>query len=274
MKLGYSPTTASILDLEQAFRVAERLDFEFIELSCELVEIAPRVQTSGRVLELSRASGVGVTVHLPFVDLNLASLIPETRRVALERVQRGLDYAANVGARCAVLHSGQNPFYQPIAVSYAEEALRESFVALKQAEVPIALENLAVSRFDIIRGPTTLQRFSKEAGFANCLDIGHAFVEQHQSWRSEEEGGKDLIQDYLDILGENIIHLHIHGNDGYADQHRPTSEGMIPFERYTELLSDFAGGICLEVAGGEGTLELSVKHLRGLTTGLVAGAHD
>ncbi len=267
MKLGYSPTTASVLELDEAFKLAFKLELDFIELAFELQEISAGTQPPARVGELSRATGVGVSVHLPFVDLNLASLIPKTRALAVERVQRGLDYAAAVGAHCGVLHSGQNPFYHPLAVPLAENALRASLAALHN-NVPVALENLALSRADFVRGPEALKSLSDEAGFATCFDFGHAFVEGC----AEEEAGDALIEHYLDTLGCNIIHLHLHGNDGSADQHLPTDEGRVPYARHAGFLSSFEGTACLEVAGGRDALARSVKHIRSLAAGPYAQA--
>ena len=277
MKLGYSPTTASVLELDDAFELAVELELEFIELAFELQEISAQTQPPARVRELSRATGVETTVHLPFTDLNLASLIPKTRALSVERVQRGLDYAAAVGAHCGVLHSGQNPFYHPLAVPLAENALRASFAAL-EANVPVALENLALSRADFVRGPDALQALTVEAGFANCFDFGHAFVEgctedtenttENTADACSQGGthaGDALIARYLDVLGSRVIHLHLHGNDGSADQHLATDEGSVPYTRYAGFLNAFGGTACLEVAGGKEALARSVTHIRALT---------
>ena len=270
MKLGYSPTTASVLELDDAYKLAVELELEFVELAFELQEISAQTQPPARVLALSRATGVETTVHLPFTDLNLASLIPKTRALAVERVQRGLDYAAAVGAHCGVLHSGQNPFYHPLAVPLAENALRASFAALG-ASVPVALENLALSRADFVRGPDALHALADEAGFANCLDFGHAFVEGCTGGYVEDDAeggahsGDALIARYLDVLGDRVIHLHLHGNDGSADQHLATDEGSVPYARYAGFLNAFGGTACLEVAGGKEALARSVAHIRALT---------
>ena len=280
MKLGYSPTTASVLELDEAFGLACELELDFVELAFELQEISASTQPPARVCELSRATGVGVSVHLPFVDLNLASLVPKTRALAVERVQRGLDYAAAVGARCGVLHSGQNPFYHPLAVPLAENALRASFAALR-SEVPVALENLSLSRADFVRGPEALRRLTLEAGFANCFDFGHAFVEGCTVEGCTQEGAEEtggacagdaLVENYLNVLGSSIIHLHLHGNDGSADQHLPTDEGRVPYARHAGFLGSFEGTACLEVAGGRDALERSVAHIRSLAAGPYAHA--
>ena len=264
MNLGYSPTTAAILNLEHAFRLAVDLELQFVELSWEPYEIAPEVQPARTVMELAKATGVGTTLHLPFVDLNLASLVPSARSMAVDRTLAALEYAGMIGATCAVIHSGQNYFYHPLTLQYAREAMKESFAALRDAPVPIALENLAQSPFDLVREPDALHAVTHEAGFGNCLDFGHAHVESSQPCRPDDKRGEDLLQRYIDTLGNNIIHLHLHGNDGTTDQHRATCEGTVPLERYASYLRTFPGTTCLEVAGGEDALRTSVKHIKRL----------
>ena len=261
MNLGYSPSTASVLDLEDAFKLAHELDFTFVELAWEIFEILPDAGLLERAKELSRATGVGISVHLPFVDLNLASLVPSARKNAVERVKRALEEAAGLDAICGVLHTGQNALYHALAVSYAEKALAKSFAEFSEV-VPVAVENLALSKQDLIRGPEALRDLTENAGFHNCLDFGHAYVEAGRT------GEKGLTERYFEVLGERIIHLHVHSNDGVTDQHRPLSEGTLPYHRYANFLRGFSGTVCLEVTGGAEGVRSSATYLRTVVEGL------
>ena len=261
MNLGYSPSTASVLDLEDAFKLAHELDFTFVELAWEIFEILPDAGLLERAKELSRATGVSISVHLPFVDLNLASLVPSARKNAVERVQRALEGAAELDAICGVLHTGQNSVYHPLAASYAVKALGKSFAEFSEV-VPIAVENLALSKQDLIHGPQALRDLTEEAGFHNCLDFGHAYVEAGRT------GERDLTERYFEVLGERIIHLHVHSNDGGADLHQPLSDGSLPYHRYATFLRNFSGTVCLEVTGGAEGVRNSALHLRTLVEGL------
>jgi len=263
MKLGYSPTTATILNLDEAFKLAVELELHFVELAYELSEIVPQFQSEAQVRELSRTTGVGTTMHLPFVDLNLASLIPAARTVAVERVQRAIDFAAAVGSSCGVLHTGTNPFHHTVTQEYARAALDQSLSALADSPLPLALENLALEREGLLHGPQALLEVTEQHHLHNCLDFGHAHVEAHHPWREPGPGG-DLIQGYLDTLGNRIIHLHLHNNDSSGDQHLPTTEGTIPYHRYIPYLQRFNGTICLEIGGSAERVRTSVRHLRAL----------
>ncbi|HEX2862994.1 MAG TPA: TIM barrel protein, partial [Deinococcales bacterium] len=106
MKLGYSPFTNRLTPLDEAYRLAMELKLDFIELAWDVQELDPRTQPAGAVRELARATGVGCTLHLPFVDVNLASLMPGVAANSVARVQRALDYAGEVNAIVGVLHTG------------------------------------------------------------------------------------------------------------------------------------------------------------------------
>lgn len=267
MKLGYSPTTAAILNLDEAFKLAVELELHFVELAWELSEIVPQFQSEAQVRELSRTTGVTTTMHLPFVDLNIASLIPAARMVAVERVQRAIEFAVAVDSSCGVLHTGHNPLHHVPIREYARAALDQSLSTLAGSPLPLALENLALEPEGLLHGPQALLAVTKQHDLNNCLDFGHAHVEVGRPWH-EPKQGEDLIQSYLDTLGNRIIHLHLHNNDGSDDQHLPTTEGTIPYHRYIAFLQRFTGTICLEIGGGAEQVRTSVRHLRTLAYGL------
>lgn len=263
MRLGFTPYTAGVLDLEDAFRLAFELELEFIELSWDLQELDSRAQPAERVRELSAATGVGTTVHLPFVDLNLASLMPGVRENSVRRVRAGLEYAAAVSASVGVLHTGSVPARHPSVLAAARAALERSLDDVGNL-VPVALENLALTGNDLLRGPAELAAAARREGQGNALDFGHAFVEGCTTEPAEALGpggpgaGDDRLRSYLSGL-DRILHLHLHDNDGKTDQHQALGAGRIPWAEHAGFLRGFAGTACLEVAGGEGALRRSVE---------------
>jgi sugar phosphate isomerase/epimerase len=257
MRLGFSPVTAGMLDVPGSFRLAESLGLAFVELSFDLHEVAPALQDATLIAELVAATGVGVTVHLSYVDLNLASLIPAARRTSVDRTLRGLDYAHRVGAHCGVLHSGLHYLPHPQAEQLVTQALEASLGELALSSVPIALENLVLTDHDFVRGPRHLHDITTRHGMQNCLDFGHAHVEGLRD-------GCDRLAEYRLLLGERVIHLHVHDNDGSGDAHLPVGEGTIDYAAHADFLAAFTGTVCLEVRSGEEGVRASVSHLRRL----------
>ena len=255
MKLGFSPVSAAILDLDAAFKLATELELDFVELSFDLYEALPDMQSVEQVRELSSATGIGSTLHLSYVDLNLASVIPAARRMAIDRTLRGLEFAEAVGSMCGVLHTGHNriPFEQARMLALA--ALEESLSEFEGSSVPVALENLVLTEADVVRDSAELAEITRRHGMGNCLDFGHANIEARAS-------GQETIPGYLESM--NLIHLHLHNNHGEQDEHLPTDQGTLDYSQILPQLSGFQGTACLEISTGEAGVRQAVKHLRSL----------
>ena len=259
MKLGYSSATAGIYDIDEVFKLAEDLALDFVELTFEVSSFLKNAQSVKKVNELQATTGIEVSLHLPFIDLNIASLIPAVRQATVDETLRALDYAQKINAIASVLHTGSFFLYQPVELERSLEALDKSLAALEPAQHNIALENLAVFSDSVIKEPDMLKEITDRFNFNNCLDMGHAFIEQNHDWTLPSD---DLIQDYIDTLGSRISHLHLCNNDGKIDLHQATDNGSIDFAKYRDYFLEFKGSICLEVAGGKEAVRNSAKQLK------------
>jgi sugar phosphate isomerase/epimerase len=268
VKLGFTPINAQMLDLERAFRFAAELELDFIELTFDLQEIEPLSQPVQAVRELTRATGIGTTVHLSYVDLNLASLMPNVRENSVARTNRGLEYAKEIGALLGVLHTGLIPMRHPLIMPRARAALTQSLEEITPL-VPIALENLGLDSYDLLRGPSELEAYTTAARFGNCIDLGHALVEGCTTDRLDGSGtgglinGLDRLESYKAGLS-NVIHLHLQDNDGSDDQHHTLGTGSIDWAVQRDWLRNFSGSATLEISGGEDEVRQSVTFLRDL----------
>jgi sugar phosphate isomerase/epimerase len=268
VKLGFTPINAQMIDLEQAFRLAAELELDFVELTFDLQEIEPRSQPVQAVRELIRATGVGVSVHLSYVDLNLASLMPGVRENSVNRTNRGLEYAHEINAIVGVLHTGLVPMRHPLIMPRAHAALEQSLSEIKPL-VPVVLENLALDGYDLLRGPAELEAVTKKAGFANCIDLGHALVEGCTTELNDGTGsgglhnGLNRLESYKTGLS-SVTHLHLQDNDGSDDQHHALGTGGINWPAQRDWLRGFNGSASLEINGGEAEIRQSVLFLREL----------
>jgi len=256
MRLGYSAVTAGIVDIRQSFEVAARYGLD-IELSSDMAEIFPQLPGPGELREMGRAAGVGFTLHLPFVDLNLASLIEPAWRTSVDRMLRALDYGAAAGARVGVLHTGQVPMRHPKLVEMGFERLRQALAEMQNPPIPVAIENLVLDDQDLLRTPEELVRIVEEAGegFGYTLDLPHAFV----------QGGAGQIKAYLEAMRASkapLLHLHLHDNDGDWDAHLPVGAGSLPYVDFREDLADFTGTAALEVTRGEEGVRSSLEAIK------------
>lgn len=175
MRLGFTPFNAE-LDYEAAFPLAAELGLD-LEVAYDLHEAFP-LPGARELRATGEALGVGFTLHLPFVELNPASLIPSVRKLSQERLLRALEFGEALGAKVGVLHTGLIPVRHPVAERLAWEALEETLALLRDPPIPVALENLALWEQDLVRGPEELRRLlERHPHFGFCLDVGHALVE-------------------------------------------------------------------------------------------------
>ncbi len=250
MRLSFSPFNAG-MGYEEAFRLAAELGLD-LEVPYDLHE-ALALPDAKALRATGEALGVGFTLHLPFVEMNPASLIPSVRALSEERLKRSLEFGEALGAKVGVLHTGQVPVRHPLALDLAREALEKTLSALLPLPFPVALENLALAEEDLLRGPeelkALLERFP-QYGF--CLDVGHALVEL---------GPRGPLL-YWEALGDRLLHLHLHDNHGKRDDHLPVGSGAVPWEKFAPRLAGFTGTAALEVGGGSQGVRQSLARLK------------
>jgi sugar phosphate isomerase/epimerase len=270
LKLGYTPFNAQILDLETAFRLAGELELQFVELSWDLCELDPNGYRLARVQELVGHTGIAISLHLPFIECNIASLMPGVTENSLLRIERAFEYGSAAGAMLGVLHTGRIPARHPLVIAGAKARLAASLLQLSPP-FPVALENLALDEYDLLRGPGELAAFTP-TGFGNTLDLGHALVEGCTTEAQEHLGPGGLAAGHARLASyqaelANIIHLHLQDNHGITDDHLPLGQGSIDWAAQRDFLQSFRGTIDLEVGGGAAGVRESVVFLRQLLAG-------
>ena len=238
MKLGVSlwgtyhqkdPATAP--SLAEAVRSISRLD------ACLGVEIwgsrfRDEDQVSGSALSdlVDTCRGVGyVTQH---VQGRHWSWNPTALR-------REIALAQHVGAETLVLH--------PVCLGLHDESDRPDWPEIRRIAdvaatqgVRLAVENMVDSMWSLDRILETLGDDPEQTNLGICIDIGHA----HQS----HDAGREPVYNYLERYASQLVHLHLHDNDGHDDAHLLPGEGTVDWRRVTQLLSrtNFEGTAVLE----------------------------
>jgi sugar phosphate isomerase/epimerase len=213
----------SLLEKNLALLLKLRLQPE-IAFKCEDLEKPP----SGLVncCQRLREAGLGVTVHGPFMDLNPGALDPLVREATRHRFRQTLDLAARCQALLAVFHPGFDRWRYGGRTDQWLAASRTFWPPLiEQAAAqgcPLVLENI----FDEHPEPlATLLNQLDSPWLGHCFDVGHWNLFANVS-----------LRDWLDALGDRLVHLHLHDNDGASDAHLPAGEGNIDFAALFRLL--------------------------------------
>ncbi|MFA4948376.1 MAG: sugar phosphate isomerase/epimerase family protein [Candidatus Krumholzibacteriia bacterium] len=179
-----------------------------------------------RMGKLLAARSLATFTHGPFLGLDIASLDAHIAEYSAACLARGLEVTAGLGGSVMVVHTNYSP-------RFSRAGLREWLgnwsvrmgPILEKARglgVRIALENVWEER------PEELARLievlpDREAMV--CLDTGHinAF-------------SRLPVARWWELLGERVIALHLHDNDGSSDDHLPPGRGIFDFPALAEIL--------------------------------------
>jgi sugar phosphate isomerase/epimerase len=184
-----------------------------------------------RMPETARRRGLDIdNIHAPFAGCNDIWLdTPEGG--AVERMYLGcIDACAEHGIPAVVLHLTNGDAPPPPCQTGLDRLLRLAERAEKRG-VDIALENLRkLEHLEYAYSNVDSPRFKF------CYDSGH------ENCRTR---GADLLEKYADRL----CALHLHDNDGTADQHRIPGEGTVDWKRVKTALtaSGYKGNVTFEV---------------------------
>jgi len=230
MKLGISTHIFGLWPLcERHLELIRDAGFEAVELWA----MAPHleIEKPGSVAfmgKLARKVGLEIlTVHLPFYRrfgdpdfgyLNLGDPCRKNSELALELIAPVLAEAPETGIRTAVLHGigdvdGTGEQLTDLFIKDVMPVLADAW----EKGVTLAVENI-MTPMTAAKPLADLIDKVDHPGLRVCLDVGHAHAQEH------------LIE-AVEILGDRIVSLHVHDNDGEDDEHLPPGEGTIDWTR-------------------------------------------
>ncbi len=170
------------------------------------------------------------TVHAPFFDLNVGARDSQICRVSFERLFWAVEVAALLKSNLVVVHPGYGPWILGHKfdswISRAGKYLINLCDHASTHGIKIAFENI----YDA--APDDLAKLLQLVDHDNagiCLDIGHFNVFSKKS-----------LADWLDLLGDRIFELHLHDNDGSADQHLALGDGCIDYQPLLQWFKQLA----------------------------------
>lgn len=172
-----------------------------------------------QVAQTLASASVRPTIHAPFFDLNPGALDPLIRQVTYQRLKQSLSVAEQLNAHLMVIHPGVDKWRYP-NLGQAWKALAKDFfpplIELAEAcDCRLAVENIYEETPEIL---VQLVDEIDSKWFGHCFDAGH--------WHLF---GKRPMAEWLEAIGPQLYHLHLHDNHGSADEHLPVGEGTIDF---------------------------------------------
>lgn len=194
-----------------------------------------------------------LSVHSPIWELNLASARYEViREHSYQVYSECLEWCAKIGAEHMVIHPSlySTPLFSRQASQYyAKESLKKLGDQAQKLNVVLAVENVGLHEYALFDQEEYVRLFDEIPTVAALVDVGHAHV-----------NGWD-IPSVIRNLGSRIQAVHLHDNDGAADQHRPVGQGTIEWEALWTELNHLNHSYRAILEYGEGTpVEVLLEH--------------
>lgn len=197
----------------------------------------------------ARESGLRLTVHGPFEDLEPGSTSERRRRKAVATHRRHLEAAAEVGALRYVAHPDYRPQPRqrdPRVAAALGRTLEDLADLQRELGVPVVVENMPGVGRSHFTAPGELEL--GELGLV--LDTGHAAI-------------TGTLHDFLVAPQAQLAHVHLHDNRGPADDddpHRPLGRGVVDVRAVLAAARAARATVILELLS-EDDLRASIVYL-------------
>jgi sugar phosphate isomerase/epimerase len=215
----------------------EEIGYEGWEVMADGSSTLEKKENVKEVAEIAASTGLAISVHAPYSDLNLASLNYPIWRESVRQVLACIDGAAGLTDRVTVHPGYLSPMGKllPDKVwNLQKSALAEIGKYADDRGVRVFLENMGGLKEVLCRFPQEILGMIEgveNVGFT--LDMGHAHT-------------VGQVREFLTVLSQ-AGHMHVHDNHGTADQHLALGEGTIPWEEVGRAVArEYQGIVVVE----------------------------
>ena len=186
-----------------------------------------------KIEEVIASTNLGITVHAPFGDLNLATLNDPIWHESIRQVCTCIDHASHITDRVTIHPGYLSPVGKLLPQKVWElqkEALRQIGKFATDCGVLACLENMIGVKEFLCRVPDELIGMTEGIeGIGMTFDFGHANT-------------MGLVSDFLARV-DRASHIHIHDNNGLSDQHLALGEGTIDWDKVGKTIAKKYSGI-------------------------------
>ena len=212
--------------------------------------------TLSEIKNIIETTDLTLTLHLPFSDLNLASLNHPIWKETIRQLCKCLDRASDF-VELAVVHPGH---LSPLGMQLPEMGWRQNIEGLQEIcdfaddrGIRIGVENMVNMQFILGKHPGEISGMIESLERENVgmtLDMGHANT-------------NGMVNEFLADLSK-VIHVHLHDNKGKSDEHLELGKGNIKWKDVIPKLSSYKGRFVAEARTVEEG-SASLKFLKALS---------
>ena len=190
-----------------------------------------------KIEDVIASTKLGITVHAPYGDLNLATLNDPIWHESIRQVCTCIEHASALTDRVTI-HPG---YLSPVGKlmpqkvwELQKDALRQIGKCAVDHSVLACLENMISIKEFLCRQPEELIGMTEGIeGIGMTFDFGHA-----------NTIGK--VNDFLPFV-HRAHHIHIHDNHGMSDEHLPLGAGTINWDRVGKTIAaNYSGVVVIE----------------------------
>jgi|WetSurMetagenome_2_1015567.scaffolds.fasta_scaffold07922_3 sugar phosphate isomerase/epimerase len=190
-----------------------------------------------KIEEVIASTKLGITVHAPYGDLNLATLNDPIWRESIRQIRTCIEHASKLTDRVTI-HPG---YISPVGKllpqkvwDLQKEALRQIGKTAVEHSVIACLENMINAKEFLCRQPEELIGMTEGIeGIGMTFDFGHANT-------------VGLVDDFLRYISR-ANHIHIHDNHGMSDEHLALGSGTIRWDKVGKtIMANYSGVTVIE----------------------------
>lgn len=216
----------------------EEIGFAGWEIVCEGQQAltGTNLEKISNILETTELT---LSIHLPFSDLNLASLNEPMWKETLRQMKECIRLTSPF-SRIAAVHPGH---LSPLGMQIPDLAWQKNIEGLQHLcdfaadyDVTIGVENMVNLEFIFGKQAEEMLGMIESVDRENIgltLDVGHANT-------------NGVVNSFLEKCLDQVVHIHLHDNHGKRDEHLPAGQGTVDWKKVTGRLSGLNAVVILE----------------------------
>lgn len=177
--------------------------------------------------EILESEAGEVIFHGPFTEIHPGAIDHRIVEAGRKRLEEAYELMRDIGSKKMVVHTGWIPFiYFPNWQVEKSIAFWKSFMEDKPKDFHIYIENVLEDEPNMLK---EIVEGVADERVKICLDIGHA---------NAMTKGLDVYR-WVEFMGKDIGHFHIHNNYGEEDDHLELGDGSLDFEKIFDVIENY-----------------------------------
>ena len=234
MKVGFSCIYMTYKSFEWAYSLDD-MGFNGWEVVCEGSQSLTK-DIVDRIQDVLRSTGLDFTAHLPFSDLNLASVNQPIWDESIKQMSNAIHLLGEI-TDLVVVHPGH---LSPLGAELPDKAWKQNILGMqrlcdiaREYGITVSIENMPDIYHLLGRFPEEIEGMVQNVDRSNVgitLDVGHANLTK-------------TLDSFLEL---DFKHVHLHDNFGKKDDHISLGSGNVNWNKVLKRLKSYEGLIVIE----------------------------